>query len=56
MPRYYFKAVKLDGEELEGEQDAPDQAALIRKLQADGLIPIQTRSAGGLTAQLARRK
>ncbi len=56
MPRYYYKAVKLDGEELEGEQDASDEDALIRKLQADGLIPIQTRSAGGLTAQLARRK
>ncbi|MGB5736693.1 MAG: type II secretion system F family protein, partial [Thiohalocapsa sp.] len=56
MPRYYYKAVKLDGEELEGEQDASDEDALIRKLQAEGLIPIQTRSAGGLTAQLARRK
>jgi general secretion pathway protein F len=56
MPRYYYKAVKLDGEELEGEQDAADEQALVRKLQADGLIPVQTRSAGGLTAQLARRK
>ena len=56
MPRYYYKAVKLDGEELEGEQEAPDEAALISKLQSERLIPIQTRSAGGLTAQLARRK
>ena len=56
MPRYYYKAVKLDGEELEGEQEASDEDALVRKLQAEGLIPIQTRSAGGFTAQLARRK
>jgi general secretion pathway protein F len=56
MPSYYYKAVKLDGEEIEGEQEADDEAALIRRLQAEGLIPLQTRSAGGLTAQLARRK
>jgi general secretion pathway protein F len=56
MSRFYYKAVKLDGEEIEGEQEAEDEAALIRRLQAEGLIPIQTRSAGGLTAKLARRK
>jgi general secretion pathway protein F len=56
MPRYYYKAVKLDGEEIEGEHDAADEAELIRRLQAEGLIPVQTRSAGGLTAQLARRR
>jgi general secretion pathway protein F len=56
MPRYYFKAVKLDGEELEGEREAQDEDALVRRLQSEGLIPIQTRSAGGLAAQLARRR
>jgi general secretion pathway protein F len=56
MPRYFYKAVKLDGEEVEGEQEAPDEAALVRRLQADGLIPLKTRSAGGLTATLARRR
>lgn len=56
MPRYYYKAVKLDGEEVEGEQDAADEAALIAHLQAEGLLPLKTRSAGGLTAQLARRR
>lgn len=56
MPRYYYKAVKPDGEPVEGEQDAADEAELIRRLQAEGLIPLQTRSAGGLTAQLARRR
>jgi general secretion pathway protein F len=56
MAKYYFKAVKIDGEEVEGEQEAVDEESLIRRLQADGLIPLQTRSAGGLTAQLARRR
>ncbi|KAA6187283.1 type II secretion system F family protein [Thiohalocapsa marina] len=56
MPRFYYKAVRLDGEEVEGEQEAADEAALIQRLQADGLLPVQTRSAGGLTAQLARRR
>ena len=56
MPRYYYKAVRLDGEEIEGEQEAADEAALIARLQADGLLPLKTRSAGGLTAQLARRR
>jgi len=56
MPRYYYKAVKLDGEEVEGELEAADEAALIVRLQADGLLPLKTRSAGGLAAQLARRR
>ncbi len=56
MPRYYYKAVRLDGEEVEGEQEAADEGALIARLQAEGLLPLKTRSAGGLTAQLARRR
>jgi general secretion pathway protein F len=56
MPRYFYKAVKLDGEEVEGEQEAADEAALIARLQADGLLPLKTRSAGGFAAQLARRR
>lgn len=56
MPRYYYKAVKLDGEEIEGEQEADSEAALITRLQSEGLLPLKTRSAGGLTAQLARRR
>lgn len=56
MPRYYYKAVKLDGEEVEGEHEAADEAALIVRLQAEGLLPLKTRSAGGLAAQLARRR
>ena len=29
MPRYYYKAVKLDGEEVEGEYDAVDVAGTL---------------------------
>jgi len=36
MPRYFYKAVKLDGEEVEGEQEAPDEAALVRRLPPAG--------------------
>lgn len=56
MPRYLYKAVKLDGEEIEGEQDAADEQALIVRLQAEGLIPLSARPAGGLTARLSRRR
>lgn len=56
MARFMYKAVKLDGEEVEGEQEASDEAALIARLQGEGLIPLVTRPAGGLTARLARRR
>lgn len=56
MARFMYKAVKLDGEELEGERDAADEAALIAQLQGEGLIPLLTRPAGGLSARLARRR
>jgi general secretion pathway protein F len=56
MARYMYKAVKLDGEEVEGEQEAVDEAALVARLQGEGLIPLVTRPAGGLTARLARRR
>jgi general secretion pathway protein F len=49
---FLYKAVRMDGETVEGEMEAPDEAAVIRHLQQDGLIPIQARRAGGLRAQL----
>ena len=52
MPLYSYKAVKPDGEPVEGEREAPDEAALVRQLQTEGLIPIQTRPAGGLRLSL----
>jgi len=56
MPKYFYKAVKLDGEAVEGELEAADEAALISALQAQGLLPLETRSAGGLRARLGRTR
>lgn len=46
MPAFNYKAVKANGEVMEGEMEASDQAALIRQLQQDGLIPIKTWASG----------
>lgn len=56
MPLYSYKAVKPDGESVEGDKEAPDEAALVRLLQAEGLIPIQTRPAGGLRVQIGSKR
>ncbi|MGA7980471.1 MAG: type II secretion system inner membrane protein GspF [Chromatiaceae bacterium] len=56
MPRFLYKAVKHDGETLEGELEAADEAAVIRHLQSEGLIPIQARLAGGWRSQLRRAR
>ena len=56
MPKYFYKAVKLDGEAVEGELEAVDEAAVVRALQSQGLLPLETRSAGGLRARLGRTR
>jgi general secretion pathway protein F len=56
VPLYSYKAVKPDGEAVEGDKEAPDEASLVRQLQAEGLIPIQTRPAGGLRLQLGSKR
>lgn len=55
MLRYEYRAVKPDGELVQGELEALDEANAVRQIQSLGLIPIQTRSAGGLRARLTRR-
>jgi general secretion pathway protein F len=52
MPSFLYKAVRVDGEAVEGEMEAADEEAVIRHLQQDGLIPIHARRAGGLRGQL----
>ncbi len=47
MARFTYKAVTPAGEVQEGELEAADEQAVIRKLQGDGLIPVKTRSVGG---------
>jgi general secretion pathway protein F len=54
LPKYFYKAVKLDGESVEGELEAADEATLVRQLQSQGLIPIETRSSAGLLARFGR--
>jgi len=56
MPKFFYKAVKLDGETVEGEMDAADESAVIRHLQATGLIPIEARTTRSLTVKLGRRR
>ncbi|MFZ0788525.1 MAG: type II secretion system F family protein [Chromatiaceae bacterium] len=56
MPKYQYKAVKLDGETVEGELDAPDESAVLGYLRGAGLIPLETRSAAGLRARLGRTR
>ena len=56
MGRFSYKAVRQDGEPVEGELDAPEEGDVIRRLQGEGLIPIQVRRAGGLSDQLRRAR
>ncbi len=56
MALYSYKAVRPDGEPVEGELEAADEAAVVRHLQGEGLIPIQARRAGGLRDQLRRTR
>lgn len=41
MPLYSYKAAKANGEMFDGEQEADNEATLVARLQADGLIPIK---------------
>jgi len=56
MPKFFYKAVKLDGEAVEGEVEVADEATLIRQLQGQGLIPIETRTNRGLRARFGRTR
>ncbi|MBK1702606.1 type II secretion system F family protein [Thiococcus pfennigii] len=56
MATFQYKAVKPDGEVVEGDLEAVDEAAVVKHLQALGLIPIQTRTGGGWwRARIGRR-
>jgi general secretion pathway protein F len=52
MPSYHYKAVRLDGEAVEGQIEAQDETDVIRHLQKEGLIPLSARRAGGLRDQI----
>jgi general secretion pathway protein F len=46
MPHFYYKAVTRDGVEDEGEMIEADSAAVIRRLQSSGRIPIIAEELG----------
>jgi general secretion pathway protein F len=56
LPKFLYKAVKLDGEVVEGELEAADSLAVGRFLHGQGLIPLETRHAAGLRARLIRTR
>ena len=56
MTLYHYKAVRMDGQEEEGELEAADEATLVAELQKEGLIPVKTRPAGGLAGYFGRRR
>jgi general secretion pathway protein F len=41
MPLYFYKAVNREGETVEGEREAPDEAILLALLQNDGMLPLR---------------
>ncbi len=41
MPLYFYKAVNREGEPVEAEREAADEAALLLLLQSEGLLPIR---------------
>jgi general secretion pathway protein F len=56
MARFTYKAVRPDGEPVEGELEADDEGTVIQRLQGEGLIPIEARRAGGLRHRLLQRR
>ncbi len=53
MPRFYYKAVRPDGELVEGEIDAASQAALVERLRGQGQIPIRAEPRAARAAAAA---
>ena len=50
MPQFRYKAISATGDTLEGEMEAPDQAAVVQRLQSAGHLPISTDSAAAAGA------
>ena len=53
MPLFAYKAVRANGELLEGQMEAADEAAMIQKLQEDGYIPIKSTLVQGASRALS---
>lgn len=55
MPLYLYKAVNRDGETIEEEREAADEAALLFILQNEGLLPIRVSLAQSRPFALLRK-
>ena len=55
MALYSYKAIRPDGQTEEGELEAADEMAVVTTLQGQGLIPLETRAAGGIVGYLKNR-
>ena len=52
MSVFAYKAVRPNGEVLEGEMEAPNEMALAKILQEQGAIPVKVTQPGGLSSSL----
>ncbi|HSS66081.1 MAG TPA: type II secretion system F family protein, partial [Gammaproteobacteria bacterium] len=55
MPLFHYKAATSAGEVLEGDMEAVDRGDVVRKLQAQGHVPIRAEPLGGVEAKAASR-
>lgn len=55
MPLFHYKAATSAGEVLEGDMEAADRSDVVRKLQAQGHVPIRAEPLQGLEARTPRR-
>jgi general secretion pathway protein F len=46
VPVFHYKAAAADGQVLEGQMEAPNRDAVVRRLQSQGHIPIRAEEAG----------
>ncbi|MBK1640731.1 general secretion pathway protein GspF [Chromatium okenii] len=56
MPKFFYQAVKLDGETVAGEIEAADEDTLRRQLQREGVILIEARTSKTLRLTLGRQR
>lgn len=55
MPLFHYKAATGAGEVLEGDMEAADRGDVVRKLQAQGHVPIRADPLDGVEAKATRR-
>jgi len=56
VPKFFYQAVKLDGETVAGDIEAVDEDTLRRQLQREGVILIEARTSKTLRGRLGRQR